>query len=277
MFVSFEENCIATASISQVHVAYIRLTEDDCNAYDASGARVGGMANRTRSSNHTNNENNSKCGDAAASQQRGQPTGQAGGQEGEESVEERFARACDYARGLEKGAGGGLGGGAGGAPLSDAVRLRMYAMYKQSTEGPVGTSKTSRSKPSMLYPVKRAKWNAWAALGDMTRATAMDLYASELFRMSGEHEQKKGNKVNKLNKINRANASNAGNESKRESARGGGAGEETKGETKREHDSGSPRAPTRAERTQSDGGHNEWAPGRVVKVAVKVQMPGKRQ
>ena len=208
-------------------------------------------------------------------------------------MEERFARACDYARGLEKGGGGGGGGGggAGGATLSDAVRLRMYAMYKQSTEGPVGTSKTSRSKPSMLYPVKRAKWNAWAALGNMTRATAMDLYASELFRVSGEHEQKKGNKVNKLNTANAANttnavnavnavnAANAANDSKRESARGGasGADEETNGETKREHDSGSPRAPTRAERAQSEGGHNEWAPGRVVKVAVKVQMPGKRQ
>lgn len=57
-------------------------------------------------------------------------------------------------------------------PLSDnATKLEMYALYKQANVGPNTTS-----RPSLLDFVGRAKWDAWAKLGDMTQDDAKVKY-----------------------------------------------------------------------------------------------------
>lgn len=50
---------------------------------------------------------------------------------------------------------------------SDDEKLRLYALFKQSTVGPNTTP-----KPSMLDFVGGAKWSAWAKLGSLPRAEA---------------------------------------------------------------------------------------------------------
>lgn len=47
----------------------------------------------------------------------------------------------------------------------------MYALFKQSTSGPVNTK-----RPSMVDFVGRAKWDAWNALGTMTQEQAQSAY-----------------------------------------------------------------------------------------------------
>jgi len=43
-------------------------------------------------------------------------------------------------------------------------KLKIYALYKQATVG-----KNTSSKPGMLDFVKKAKWDAWTSLGDMSK------------------------------------------------------------------------------------------------------------
>lgn len=47
----------------------------------------------------------------------------------------------------------------------------MYALFKQSTTGPVNTK-----RPSMVDFVGRAKWDAWNTLGTMTQEQAQSAY-----------------------------------------------------------------------------------------------------
>ena len=49
--------------------------------------------------------------------------------------------------------------------------LKIYALFKQSTEGDV-----SGSKPGFSDLVGRAKWDAWNALKGRTREEAMQAY-----------------------------------------------------------------------------------------------------
>lgn len=53
--------------------------------------------------------------------------------------------------------------------------LRFYAYYKQATEGP-----NTMAKPNFWEVVKKAKWEAWAKLGNMSREQAMINYVEEL-------------------------------------------------------------------------------------------------
>ena len=52
-----------------------------------------------------------------------------------------------------------------------AVLLRLYGLYKQATAGDA-----TGKRPGMLDVRARAKWDAWAALGGMTRDDAMRGY-----------------------------------------------------------------------------------------------------
>jgi peroxisomal 3,2-trans-enoyl-CoA isomerase len=57
------------------------------------------------------------------------------------------------------------------AKVSDDVKLRLYALYKQATCGPCETP-----QPWAIQVVERAKWNAWKSLGSMDRETAKTQY-----------------------------------------------------------------------------------------------------
>jgi acyl-CoA-binding protein len=56
---------------------------------------------------------------------------------------------------------------------SDEERLKFYALYKQATKGPCNTP-----QPWVVQVVERAKWNAWNALGKMTKDKAMIEYCN---------------------------------------------------------------------------------------------------
>lgn len=64
-------------------------------------------------------------------------------------------------------------------PGNDA-KLRMYALYKQATQGDV-TSK----RPGFTNPVGRAKYDAWAKLKGTTQADAEATYIAEANALSG--------------------------------------------------------------------------------------------
>ena len=61
-----------------------------------------------------------------------------------------------------------------GAHLSTEVRLRLYALYKQSTLGDAPASPTGR----LLDTTAQVKWRSWAGLRGMGRADAMRLYSN---------------------------------------------------------------------------------------------------
>ena len=86
-----------------------------------------------------------------------------------ESIDSRFGRACKLTSSSSS---------SGGPALSNATKLRIYALFKQASEGRCGTP-----KPGMFEVVKKAKWNAWSALGGMPQDEAKEQYASEIFAM----------------------------------------------------------------------------------------------
>ncbi|XP_057889992.1 enoyl-CoA delta isomerase 2 isoform X1 [Melospiza georgiana] len=52
------------------------------------------------------------------------------------------------------------------------VKLKLYALFKQATEGPCNAP-----KPGMLDFVKKAKWDAWNSLGNLSQDDARQKYA----------------------------------------------------------------------------------------------------
>ena len=53
------------------------------------------------------------------------------------------------------------------------VKLRLYGLFKQVTEGDV-----SGSRPGMMNPVGRAKYDAWAKLSGWAPAAAEEQYVA---------------------------------------------------------------------------------------------------
>ncbi|KAF3815283.1 hypothetical protein GH733_016665 [Mirounga leonina] len=51
------------------------------------------------------------------------------------------------------------------------VKLKLYALYKQATEGPCNTP-----KPGLFDLINKAKWDAWNALGSLPKETARQNY-----------------------------------------------------------------------------------------------------
>lgn len=58
--------------------------------------------------------------------------------------------------------------------------LRFYSYYKQATEGPC-----QQPKPGFWEVIKKAKWDAWQRLGNMSRTEAMNNYVEELKKVCG--------------------------------------------------------------------------------------------
>jgi len=54
---------------------------------------------------------------------------------------------------------------------SNALKLEMYALYKQATEGDI-----SGKKPGITDPVGRAKYGAWEKIKGMASEQAMQNY-----------------------------------------------------------------------------------------------------
>ncbi|KAM4835652.1 enoyl-CoA delta isomerase 2 isoform 2-T4 [Thomomys bottae] len=63
------------------------------------------------------------------------------------------------------------------------VKLKLYALYKQATEGPCSTP-----KPGMLDFVNKAKWDAWNALGSLPKETARQNYVDLVSSLSPPSE-----------------------------------------------------------------------------------------
>lgn len=59
------------------------------------------------------------------------------------------------------------------ADPGNEVKLRLYALYKQATEGDV-----AGSRPGMLNPVGRAKYDAWAATAGVPAKEARSAYVA---------------------------------------------------------------------------------------------------
>lgn len=58
---------------------------------------------------------------------------------------------------------------------SNELKLKMYALYKQATDGDV-----SGKKPGMMDFVARAKYTAWEELKGTTADEAMQQYIDEI-------------------------------------------------------------------------------------------------
>jgi acyl-CoA-binding protein len=60
------------------------------------------------------------------------------------------------------------------------TKLRMYALYKQATQGDV-----AGKRPGFTNPVGRAKYDAWSKLKGTTQADAEATYIAEANALSG--------------------------------------------------------------------------------------------
>jgi diazepam-binding inhibitor (GABA receptor modulating acyl-CoA-binding protein) len=58
--------------------------------------------------------------------------------------------------------------------VSNDNRLKLYGLFKQATLGPVG----DRPRPGMFSPTERAKYDAWALLGEKEKEEAMEEYVT---------------------------------------------------------------------------------------------------
>ncbi|KAL6008560.1 hypothetical protein ACLOJK_034073 [Asimina triloba] len=67
------------------------------------------------------------------------------------------------------------------ATTTNESKLILYALYKQATIGPVTTS-----RPGMLSPVDRAKWDAWKAAEGKSKEEAMGDYITKVKQLQEE-------------------------------------------------------------------------------------------
>ncbi len=58
---------------------------------------------------------------------------------------------------------------------SNEIKLRMYALFRQASEGDVDSK-----RPGLLDPVGRFKYDAWAKLSGTSKDAAMQDYVAEV-------------------------------------------------------------------------------------------------
>ncbi|KAM9387325.1 acyl-CoA-binding domain-containing protein 5 isoform 2-T2 [Phaethornis superciliosus] len=58
---------------------------------------------------------------------------------------------------------------------TNEMMLKFYSFYKQATQGPCNIP-----RPGFWDPIGRYKWDAWSALGDMSKEEAMIAYVDEM-------------------------------------------------------------------------------------------------
>lgn len=64
---------------------------------------------------------------------------------------------------------------------SNELKLTMYALFKQASEGDV-----SGKRPGMLDMVGRAKWDAWEKLKGLSSEDAMQRYIDAVEELKGK-------------------------------------------------------------------------------------------
>lgn len=62
--------------------------------------------------------------------------------------------------------------------ITNEIKLKFYALYKQATSGP-----NKEKQPSRLNIVARMKWEAWNKLGKMSKEEAMKRYIEQLEKL----------------------------------------------------------------------------------------------
>ncbi|XP_075411367.1 enoyl-CoA delta isomerase 2 isoform X1 [Tenrec ecaudatus] len=67
------------------------------------------------------------------------------------------------------------------------VKLKLYALYKQATEGPC-----NMPKPGMLDFINKAKWDSWNALGNLSKETARQNYVELVSNLSSSEASSPG-------------------------------------------------------------------------------------
>lgn len=65
---------------------------------------------------------------------------------------------------------------------SNDEKLRMYALYRQATDGDV-----QGKRPGMLNVIERAKFDAWAAMKGTPREAAMQHYVEKVEAIRAQH------------------------------------------------------------------------------------------
>lgn len=83
------------------------------------------------------------------------------------SIDEQFAAAQDAVKGLSKDPG-------------SAVKLQLYALYKQATTGDV-----AGKRPGFTDQVGRAKYDAWSKVKGSTSADAKQKYVDTVSGLLG--------------------------------------------------------------------------------------------
>jgi len=68
-----------------------------------------------------------------------------------------------------------------GKQLSNQLKLKMYALYKQATKGDI-----SGDKPGMLEMIALAKYMAWEKLQGLARESAMREYVDQVTALENE-------------------------------------------------------------------------------------------
>ncbi|XP_031409733.1 acyl-CoA-binding domain-containing protein 5-like [Meleagris gallopavo] len=62
---------------------------------------------------------------------------------------------------------------------TNEMMLKFYSFYKQATQGPCNIP-----RPGFWDPIGRYKWDAWSALGDMSKEEAMIAYVEEMKKVN---------------------------------------------------------------------------------------------
>ncbi|XP_078544172.1 enoyl-CoA delta isomerase 2-like isoform X2 [Lissotriton helveticus] len=66
------------------------------------------------------------------------------------------------------------------------VKLKLYALFKQATEGPCNAP-----KPGMMDFVNKAKWDAWKSLGSLSQDSAKETYVNLVSSLVPSESSKK--------------------------------------------------------------------------------------
>ncbi|XP_049730956.1 enoyl-CoA delta isomerase 2 isoform X1 [Elephas maximus indicus] len=67
------------------------------------------------------------------------------------------------------------------------MKLKLYALYKQATEGPC-----NMPKPGVLDLISKAKWDSWNALGSLPKETARQNYVELVSSLSSPESSSQG-------------------------------------------------------------------------------------
>ncbi|XP_071826534.1 acyl-CoA-binding domain-containing protein 5A-like isoform X2 [Apostichopus japonicus] len=85
------------------------------------------------------------------------------------SAEEKFAAAVQAIKKLPKD---------GPFQPSYDMMKKFYGLFKQATEGPC-----NEPRPAFWNAIKKAKWEAWSSLGDMSKLEAQEGYVNEMLKI----------------------------------------------------------------------------------------------